>query len=160
MATKQEIIETIQQGNDQIRQTFADMSENQAQTRVGDGGWTAKEVLAHMAGRGPTYERLIERAGSNQSALSGQMDPDAWNESLVGVRRDQPLQEILREFLTVHEDVIAQVKAMSEATLAQPILLPRGEFNLGELLKLAAGNHTLNHLGEVRLALARSASGS
>jgi uncharacterized damage-inducible protein DinB len=157
MTTRQAIIETIQQANDQTQQTFAVMSEAQAQMRVGDGGWTAKEVLAHMAGRQPTYQRLIDRAGSNQQAFSGRVDPDAWNESLVIVRREQPLQDILREFLTVHEEVIAQVKAMSEERLAQPIQLPQGEMTLGELLKLAAGNHTLNHLKEVRLAVDKNA---
>ena len=153
MANRQEIIETIQEGNALVLSTFTNLSEAQSQARVGDGGWTAKEVLSHMAGRQPAYERLIRMTQPDAPAISGNLDPDAINAGIVDARRDKPLAEILAEFMTVHERLIQQVRELPDAALSQVISLPRGEMPLGELLRRAGGVHSISHTKEVQQAL-------
>ena len=51
MATREEIIGAIQQGIATVDQTFGDLSDEQLATEVYEGGWTAKGILAHLAGR-------------------------------------------------------------------------------------------------------------
>lgn len=159
MANRQEIIETIQEGNALVLRTFANLSEAQAQTRVGDGGWTAKEVLAHMAGRQPAYERLIRMTQPDPPVFSGNLDPDAYNASLVDERRDKPVAEILAEFMSVHERLIQQVQELPDAALSQAIALPQVEMPLGDLLRLAGGVHSIGHTKEVQEALSNSEAG-
>src|SRR3954462_11421067 len=51
MATKQEIIETIQQGNQRVTRTFGVLTEEQLNTQVHFDpiGWNAGQLLAHLA---------------------------------------------------------------------------------------------------------------
>ncbi len=156
MANKQEIAVTIQQASDLVKQTYAGMSEQRSQTRVADGGWTVKEVLSHMAGRKPAYERLLRAARDNTPPYSGNLDPDATNAALVDARRDKPVEELVAELLAVHEWLIGQVQALSDMELTKPITLPRGTMPLGDLLRLAAGTHTLNHMQDVQRALSEA----
>src|ERR671932_2763059 len=75
MATKQEIIAAIRQGQERVRATFGQLSEEQLATRVHDDEgdhWTAKQVLAHLAGRAAGYARLMQLAqGQPPSAPPG-----------------------------------------------------------------------------------------
>ncbi len=154
MANRQAIIETIQEGNALVLRTFTNLSEAQSLIRVGDGGWTAKEVLAHMAGRQPAYERLFRLTQAAAPAISGNLDPNAYNAALVDARRDKPLAEILAEFITVHEWLIQQVRELPDAALTQVISLPQVQMPLGELLRRAGGVHSISHIKEVQQALA------
>jgi uncharacterized damage-inducible protein DinB len=156
MASRQEIIETIQEGNALVLRTFTNLSETQAQTRIGDGGWTVKDALAHMAGRQPAYERLIRMTQPDAPAISGNVDPDAVNASLVEARRDKSVAEILAEFMTVHEWLIQQVRELPDAALTQIISLPQAQFALGDLLGRAGGGHSISHTKEVQEALSKA----
>ena len=153
MANKQEIIVTIQQASDLVGETFAGLSEEQVQTRVADAGWTVKEVLSHMAGRQPAYTRLLQAARENSLPYSGNLDPDATNAAIVDARRERGVDELVAELLSVHEWLIGQVQELPDTELTKTISLPRGAMPLGDLLRLAAGIHTLNHMQEVQRAL-------
>ncbi len=158
MATKQEIIAAIRQGQERVRATFGQLSEEQLATRVHDDEgdhWTAKQVLAHLAGRAAGYARLMQLAQGQPPPTppGGRFDVDEWNRQQVEQRIDRPSAELLREFEQVHDDLIRQVEALPDEALDRVVSLPAGERPLGAVLMMSGGTHSVNHTATVEQAL-------
>ena len=84
MATKQEIIAAIREGIEQVERTFGALNDEQLRVKVheSDGGWTAKEILAHLAGRARGYETMRN--------LAPEIRPPAEWTSITGIRNASP----------------------------------------------------------------------
>lgn len=155
MATKQEIVETIQAGIEQVQQTFGSLSAEQLDTTVydGDGGWTAKEILAHLASRQPGYERMIGVAEGSASFPTGNLDFNALNQSAVDQLVDKRRDDLLTQFREVHEGLKARVQALPDDLLGKTVSLPMGDRVLGDVLLGSGGRHSINHSLDVEKAL-------
>lgn len=155
MASKREIIAAIRQGNDRVGRTFGSLSNAQLATNVheGEDGWTVKQILAHLAARGDTYDVLIGMAGSDRPVLGGDFDIDAWNRSQVEARRDRSRDALLDDFRAAHERLIARVQEMPDAQLQRTIVFPRGPVSLDDVLRNSGGLHSVSHAEEVEKAL-------
>ena len=156
MATKQEIVETIQAGIDQVQQTFGALSVEQLATRVydGDEGWTAKEILAHLAARQAGYERMIGIAKGTASFPTGNVDFNALNQAAVEQIVTKSRDDLLAQFRAVHEGLITRVQGLPADLLDQTITLPMGERVLSDLLRGSGGQHSINHSLDVVNAIA------
>ena len=73
-----------------------------------------------MAGAEPRYERVLAVAQGQPLNLTNNPNPDPRNEALVEQHVKQFHGGAFAEFMTVHEWVIDQVRAMPDATLAIP----------------------------------------
>ncbi len=156
MTDRAEIVESIRQGAAQVRRTFGSLSDEQLRTPVhrGEGGWTAKEVLAHLAARQPVNDRLLLMASGDRTALATASTIDDWNHSLVEERVSVSRDALLDEFQAVQDALAAQVMTLPDELLARPIPLPQGEVPLGDLMGMAGGAHATHHAQEVELAIA------
>jgi len=154
MATKREITDTIRQGNQRVTRTFSALTEEQLNTRVHFDpiGWTAKQLLAHLAGRAPGYERIIGMAESGAGSPPG-FDVNAYNQRIVDERADKSRDALIAEFLTAHEALIARVEGMSDAQLRTTMPWRQEMMPLGDVLRLAGGQHSINHTAEMEKAL-------
>jgi len=155
MATKQEIVEMIQAGIDQVQQTFGSLSDVQLATTVydGDGGWTAKEILAHLAARQPVYERMIGVAQGTASFPTGNVDFNALNQAAVDQIVDKSRDDLLAQFRAVHEGLITHVQGLPDDLLSKTISLPMGDRLLGDVLLGSGGRHSINHSLDVEKAI-------
>lgn len=154
MATKQEITETIRQGNQRVMQTFGGLTEEQMNTRVhfDDIGWTAKQLLAHLAGRAPGHTRMIGMAESG-TGLPADFDLNAYNQQIVDERKDKSRDALIAEFLTVHDALIERVNGMSDEQLAKTMQWRTGEIPLSDVLRGSGGQHSTNHAAEAEKVL-------
>lgn len=151
---KYQIVSRIREGNERVFQTFGSLSEEQLATQVHDGGWTAKEVLAHLAGRQQGYDMMIQLAESGERPDFGNVDIDERNQRLVDERIDQSRDELLNEFRKVHEELVQRVEGLSDDLLQRTLPHPRrGEIPLAEYLLNSGGQHSINHTAEVEEAL-------
>jgi hypothetical protein len=159
MASRAEVVDTIRQGTEQVQRTFGSLTAEQLQTQVheSEGGWTAKEVLAHLAGRQVVNDRLLQMASGERASLGSDAGTADWNQTLVNQRLSRSRDALLAEFQAVQEALVGQVQALSDDQLAQPIPLPQGEMPLGDLLGMAGGAHANHHAEEVEQAVARAA---
>jgi hypothetical protein len=157
MATKQEIVETIQAGIDQVQQTFGSLSDEQLETTVydGDGGWTAKEILAHLAARQPGYERMIGMAEGSASLPTGNVDFNALNQAAVDRIVDKSRDDLLAQFREVHEGLKTRVQGLPDDLLEKTITLPMGERVLSDVLLGSGGRHSINHSLDVEKAVGK-----
>jgi hypothetical protein len=162
MATKDEVIEAIRRGQEKVHQTFGSLNDAQLRQVVheGDGGWTAKEVLAHLAGRAQGYQRTLQTASGNSQPAPAGFNVDHWNRERVAERIHKSRDELLAEFDTVHDDLIEQVRGLSDEQLAKLIRRPTGEMPLSETLARSGGQHSINHSEEVERALGQEQSQS
>jgi hypothetical protein len=155
--TKEEVIATIQAGSDDVRRTFGPLDEAQLQTQVhtAAGGWTARDLLAHLAARQPVNDRVLGLAQANAAPFPGNFDPDHWNQTLVDAQASKSKEELLAQFQGVQDRLVAAVRDLPDDVLARPIPLPMGETPLGDVLAMAGGQHASHHAQEVAQALAR-----
>lgn len=154
MATKQEITDTIRQGNQRVTRTFSALTEEQLNTRVHFDaiGWTAKQLLAHLAGRAPGYDRVIGMAERGAGSPPG-FDVNEYNQRIVDERANQSRDALIAEFLTAHEALIARVNGMSDAQLSTTMQWRQAMMPLGDVLRLSGGQHSINHTAEMEKAL-------
>ncbi len=154
MATKQEITASIREGMERVQRTFGSLSDEQLATKVhdGEGGWTAKQILAHLAGRQAGYDRTIAMAESG-GGMPATFDLNAWNQQHVDARADRSRDELLAEFMAVHWALIDRVRTLPEETLAKTIQRPTGAVALSDALRGSGGLHSVTHAAEVERAL-------
>jgi uncharacterized protein (TIGR03083 family) len=156
MATKQEIIAAIQEGIERVEATFGTLTDEQLGTTVhaGEGGWTARQVLAHLAGRSQGHQLLLSMAtGAAPPDMSG-FNVNDWNQQLVDERSNRSRDELLQEFRQAHEALIENVRELPDGAFEMMIPSPRGgEIALGEMLAGSGGRHNVNHTVEVEQAL-------
>jgi hypothetical protein len=155
LASKEEIIQAIQNGIADVEATFGNMSDEQLATKVHqeEGGWTAGQVLAHLAGRQASYE-MMSKMAQGGTPPQGQFDVNAWNQSHVDARAGKSRDELISEFKEVHEALAKRVEGMPDQVLQQEIMGFRGPTTVGDMLMSSGGLHSSAHAEEVRNALA------
>ncbi len=155
MVSRAEIEGGIQAGINRVESTFSQLTEEQLDTKVHDGpnGWTARHILAHLAGRHETYELLISMAEESHGAPPGNLDMDSWNQRLVNERLKRSRDDLLREFRSTHERLIERVAGMRDDHLRRVLVLPNRETTLGDVLIGSGGMHSIQHAEEVEEAL-------
>jgi uncharacterized protein (TIGR03083 family) len=157
LATKLDITAAIQEGIEHVERTFGALTDDQLQVKVheSDGGWTAKEILAHLAGRARGYEMMRNLAAG--SPPPGGMDFNHWNRERVAERIANSRDDLLAEFRATHDGLIAYVESLDDAALSTPITFGPQPIPLGDILLRSGGMHSVNHAREVEEALNRGA---
>jgi hypothetical protein len=161
MASKADIVAAIQQGIARVEGTFGALDEARLDTRVhdGEGGWTARQVLAHLAGRAHGHDVLLRMAEAGDAPDFGAIDVNHWNQELVDARAAATRDELLAEFRAVHERLIERVEALPDEVLERQLTMPSGTFSAGDALAGSGGMHSIRHTEEVEHALGISAPG-
>lgn len=162
MATKQEIIQAIQQGIDKVDATFSGLSEDQLATKVhadktdpeARPGWSAREILAHLASRDEAYNLMFHLAEGGEPPAAGSFNVDEWNQRGVDARINKSKDELLAEFREVHERLIERVKALPDEVLDHDVPTPSGTRTVAQVLMGSGGMHSVMHADEVDEALA------
>lgn len=153
MPGKNEITVAITDGIDTVVATFSGLSDEQLDTVVYDDGWTAREILAHLAGRQASYEMMSKLAQGGPPPDMRNFDVNAWNQQHVDARTGNSPDALIEEFRQVHLALLARVEAMDEETLNRTIMGPRGETTVGAQLMNSGGLHSTTHANDVKQAL-------
>lgn len=156
MATRDEITRAIEEGREKVDGTFRGLSDEQLDTEVNEGGWSAREILAHLASRAQVYDMAYRFAEAGEEIAPENFDVDAGNQAAVDARRDRTPAELLDEFHLVHANLIERVRDTDDATLAKPVRILGREIPLGELLMNSGGRHSMAHAADVDEALGRA----
>ena len=156
MANRQEVIAAIQEGIGRVEATFGGLTDEQLSVTVheADGGWTARQVLAHLAGRAVGHQMLLSMAtAATPPDLSG-FNVNDWNQQIVDERAGRSRDELLQEFRQAHEALIESVRELPDGAFEKLVPSPRGgEVALGEMLAGSGGRHSVNHTVEVEQVL-------
>jgi uncharacterized protein (TIGR03083 family) len=152
VASKQEIIGAYQQSSRRLDGIVAGRSEEDLKKTVYPG-WTAKQLLCHLASTSGSGAFFIMMAQSGQGMGAG-FDIDRWNAEQVAARQDRPVEEIVAEFRAGHESSIKAVESAADDLLAKQVPdFSGGMLALADLIKGSATDHEASHLDDLEKAL-------
>lgn len=152
VASKQEIISVYQQSSRRLDGIVAGKSEEDLK-KVVYPGWSAKQILCHLASTSGSAGFFIMMAQSGQGMGAG-FDIDRWNAEQVAARQDRPLEEIMAEFRAGHESSIKAVESAADDLMAKQVPdFSGGMLALANLIKGAATDHETGHLDDLEKAL-------
>ena len=117
-------------------------------------GWTAKDILAHVASIEWTYPRLLELAEVRPQHPETERRPrglvDGYNRRQVDKRKETAVEELLVEFQRNRASTIAAVEDADESLLDERVRSSGGtEGTAAEVLNFVAVIHVRQHLADL-----------
>lgn len=175
--TKGELLELLRTQAAQVEDAVEGLSAEQLEEGRYEGGWNARQILAHVAAIEWTYPRLIDLAkGPRESAPPRTDAPaapasqpstgtaaataptgappanpiDSYNARQVEKRAGSSVAELLEEFRTNRAALIAAVEAADEALFEVPIRSAGGaRGTLAAVIKFVALEHVGVHVRDL-----------
>ena len=137
------LIEGLQQARAVEREIFAALDPGARAAPPADGGWTAKDTLAHLsAWRQHQTDKLAALREGRPEPPSLATEIDDINAILHAERADWPWERVASDAESTADGLIAEVAAAGDAVLADPkvagsILGDGAEHDLGHLMTFA-----------------------
>jgi uncharacterized damage-inducible protein DinB len=121
--TRERILRILDAQAEKTARAIAGLDEATLNLPARDDGWSAKEILAHMASG---HEGMLALARGRLSAeqASGDFDLDAHNEAQRLRSRDLPLADVLILLDRARQEVRAYIEQVDEADLNQIVRTP------------------------------------
>jgi len=161
MPTKSELIAALRKTGDSLTKQVGALDPESLERGRYEGGWNAREILAHVASIEWTYKRLVEGAQQPRATARPERAPeptspsagnpiDDYNSRQVARRADKTVKELLLEFQENRAGTIAAVESCSEVLLSQPTRSAGGaEGTLAEVLEFVAVRHVEQHTRDI-----------
>ena len=156
--SKQDLIRALKQSGDELTKKVERLDEAALGQGRYENGWTAKQILAHMASIEWTYKRLVENAHQPRAAARPQAETgappaagagnpiDDYNARQVARRADKTVKELVQEFRENRAGTIAAVESCSDDLLAQETHSAGGaQGTLAEVIMFVAVQHVEQH---------------
>ena len=138
-ADKAELLNIIQAGYNQFETLLASLNEEQMMIPGVNGSWSVKDNLAHLAAwhnyQATRLQGVLDGAEPPDPAPGCETE-DEINEYFYQRSKDLPLTEVLADFRTSYQHVLAATEALSWETLNEPFPwsdndVPMGGYCLG-----------------------------
>ncbi len=145
--TKDELLASIKRDRATLDALVAPLDEAQMVAPALDGGWSVKDVLAHIS----AWEELCLKwlsAGRREEGPFTQETIDAFNQSVYDANRDRPLDVILEASRRSYESMAEAVAALTDDLAAPPAWAPGGP--LGQIISANADEHYREHAEQIR----------
>jgi uncharacterized protein (TIGR03083 family) len=155
--SKRELLEALRSSRDEIVTLVRSLPPERLEEGRYENGWTARQILAHIASIEWSYPRLIDIARTPPApveeapptrAMKG--GNDAYNERQVAKRAHLTVDELLDEFEKNRAATIAAVDAADEALFARRIRSAGGVVGpLATVFYMIAVAHALGHARDI-----------
>ena len=93
----QTLIDKLAVAREEILQTMEGLDEGALIWQPGNGRWSIKETLAHLASAEGSHRQVAQAIAAGQTWDVPDFDLDTWNASQVAKRRQRSIDEILEE---------------------------------------------------------------
>ena len=156
--TRSELLAALRDDAARLPDVAASIGEADLERGVYENGWSARQLLAHIAAIEWTYPRLIEQAQipadpRSAGSSSGRFDMDAYNQKQVANRSSAAIADLLAEFTRNREATIDAVVNADAALLEQPTRSAGGvEGTLLEVLVGVTVEHVRGHIEDLATA--------
>lgn len=131
------------------------LSNEQLEISYRPGGWTARQIIHHIADSHSNALIRVKLALTEESPVIKPYDQDAW--CALEDAKHAPIASSLKMVEAIHERWIWVLKAMSESDFSKKYIHPEynREFRLDEFVALYAW-HGKQHCGHLQLILAQN----
>jgi hypothetical protein len=117
------LVTRLEQARSQLLAAIQGLSEKQLTQRGAVGEWSVKDVLAHIVSWEETAAPDLTRLARGDTPVLESIDLyaanfDPMNAAIMSLRRNLPLDQVLRELIISHADFMAAVARLPESVLA------------------------------------------
>ena len=150
MTTRDELIDGLRMIMREGMRTTRDFGPDDWAYQVHDegGGWTAKQVYAHLAATAdivPGFVDALSQAEEGQNTAAN-LDVDAFNAQGIASREGLDGAELMAGFQASHEKLIEFVQGMPEEQLEQRRVFGAQDAHVAEIMDSALILHGLSHI--------------
>ncbi len=119
----------------------------------GDGAWTVKQTLAHVAGAEQGQLAIGQRMLTGEARLRGDFSLDFWNKRQVEKRKDRSPEELVNDLSASRRLLLAWIDGLAEADFGKSGQHGRGDVITVEQLCYRVGHHEADHAAQIKRAL-------
>ncbi|HVF90720.1 MAG TPA: DinB family protein [Blastocatellia bacterium] len=113
--TKQEYVEKLSELRARVWASVEAMSDEQMSSPMGEGKWSVKDTLGHLAAwEGETVNAFEQKARGERPTIADIKDFNAWNEVESGKRKDWSPEQIREELKSNRERLLEIVGNIPE----------------------------------------------
>ena len=130
-----------------LRTAVKDLNEEQIDTRYREGGWTARQVVHHLADAHLNGFTRFKLALTEDQPLIKTYEEDRWAETSDG--RDAPIELSLKLLEALHQRWIILLESLSESDFNRAFNHPqRGLMTIDKAIQLYAW-HGIHHTAHI-----------
>jgi hypothetical protein len=154
--TKTEVLDLIRSSHDALEQAIARMSDGQISAPTADGGWSVKDLMAHIT----AWERILLRshiegrpyaqAVANDGPLPQFTTVDEINDWLYQQSKATPLADVRENFQSTYQQVLTAIQQMTEADLLAGQSRVRPHVSMLEAIAGNTWEHYDEHAATIR----------
>ena len=134
--TKADLLESIKTSQEQLEKKYAKLTPEQMVWHGSMGDWSVKDILAHLVDweqRLISWYRLGVNGGVPETPAPGMSwrDLPVLNQVGYEIHKDESLQDVLDQYETSYQELLALVEGMTEEEIFEPGYYPwTGESSL------------------------------
>lgn len=151
---KDDAIAALESDAEAVAAAVSERPDGEWDAGVYENGWSARQLLAHLAAIEWTYPKLIERARETPAAsggAGGNFDMDAYNHRQVAKRADASTDDLLDEFTRNRAATVDALRRADDELLARPTRSAGGvEGTLLSVFASVSVDHVRQHLADLR----------
>lgn len=149
--TKTELLAALEASRDEI---VAGIRGRDLSAGVYEGGWSGRQLLAHIASIEWTYPRILELPSATDEEAAQPRDTsirvDDYNRRQVERRDGVPVEDLIDEFVRNRAQTIAAVTAHPEEDFGRRVRSAGGTVgSVADVLWFVAVEHVRGHLADL-----------
>ena len=149
----QTLIDKLASARGEILQTIVGLDEGVLAWQPGDGRWSIKETLAHLASAEGSHRQVAQAIAVGQTVDVPDFDLDAWNAARVAERRQRSTDEILEEMAAERQRTLSALQDLEDEALDHQGLHPAlGETTVLKVFRIIP-IHERWHLKDIKQLL-------
>lgn len=154
MASKDQIIARMQDLQGQIEEAVRSMPEHAWSRGIYEGGWNARELLAHMASTSGTAGFILGMARRPSAPnLGAGYDENAFNAQQVAARENRSIADIVAEIKGNFQLGMDAVRDAPDDLITKHFRAPWNvEGEVGDVIVMSLDGHLGMHLADLRSA--------
>lgn len=155
MADRAAVIARMQRARDEIADLVASASHEAWANPAYENGWTAKDLLAHIASTCGSASFLLTMSQVSGGAPGdAAFDGEAFNKQQTEMRATHSPDQILDEIRATMQRDIQSVEAASDEALQKHFVAPWGlEGSVADLIVMSADGQLAIHVADLRRSL-------
>ena len=120
----QTLVDRLAAAREEILQTIEGLDEGALTWQPGDGRWSIRENLAHLASAEGSHRQVAQAIAAGQTVDAPDFDLDTWNAARVAERRQQTIDEILEEMAAERQRTLSALQDLENEALDRQGLHP------------------------------------
>jgi len=142
---RDQFVKDLEQARNELRASYQGLSDEQMTQAGAVGEWSVKDVLTHITSWEEVTLPDLQRVARGDTPTLASFDlskVDDWNAMVMSLRRNLPLDQVLRELDLSRQDLLSALAQLPDSALAE------GQFARGMLTICTV--HDKEHTEDIR----------